>query len=435
MADRSLLTVVDGQVGLQQSGDVATLNGPLDIKGFVIVSTTGDIVLTSTSNDSLVVGYNQTTNGGARSFIGGGQGCTSCATDGFIGAGKDCVISGNYAAVLSGNNNDALADYAVIGGGQDNTANGTYAVVVGGKGCTASGNMSIAGGESANASGNHSLVLGGLNNTASGDYSVVLSGNTNTASGEHSVAGGASSTASGNCSVALGSTANASGNYSVAIGLQNKASGVNSCALGGRTNNITGNYSGILSGCQNTISSGCAAILAGYNNSVTADFAVAAGRDAVAEHLACFALSAGKITTAGDAQLIRAVTYVQTNSGTASDLYLDGNSKSISLVQPENTVWVAKCWVAGMNANGVHAASYYFVQTTFRDGNAAPALTANGAVSNPYNLVMTEGDTNWNAAINIRANNIISASAVGTSNASVNYNWVATWEIVQLGIF
>lgn len=435
MADRSLLTVVDGQVGLQQAGDVATLNGPLDVKGFTIVSTTGDIVLTSTSNDSLVVGHNQTTNGGARSFIGGGQGCTSCATDGFIGAGKDCVISGNYAAVLSGNNNDALADYAVVGGGQDNTANGTYAVVVGGKGCTASGNMAIAGGESATANGDHSLVLGGLNNTASGAYSAVLSGNANTASGDYSVACGSSSTASGYASVALGTTANASGNYSAAIGLQNSVSGLASCAVGGRSNNVTGEYSGILAGRSNTISSNYAAVLAGFTNSVTADYAVAAGREAVAEHLACFALSAGKIATAGDAQLIRAVTYVQTNSNTASDLYLDGNSKSISLVQPQDTVWVAKCWVAGMNANGVHAASYYFVQTTFRDGNAAPTLTTNGSVANPYNLVMTEGDAAWNAAINIRAGNIISASAVGTSNASVNYNWVATWEIVQLGIF
>jgi hypothetical protein len=431
MADRSILTIVNGQIQNQSSSDNLVLAAPLDVNGKEIYCA-GDIKLVATNNDNIICGSTHATNNSELCFIGGGYASTlNNSSRAFIGGGYSHTINtSNDAVILGGYNNDILANSgnSTIVGGANNVTSNTYATVLGGVSNNASGNCSVAGGDSSVASGNNSLALG-VSTTANAVGATAL-GSTTLASGDYSLAVGLTSNATGPYSVAIGRENKASGNYSVAIGYSNNVSGAYSAAAGGLSNVIAGEYGAVLGGYSNNITSGSdyAAILGGRSNTVNADFAVAFGDGAVADHYGSVVQSPGTTVSNGDAQHIRAITYCSTTSDGAAHLYLNGSS--LDLIQPPDSVWMSRVMVTGVRSDGGQGASYYFIYTTRRDGTANCVTTAN-VQTNPYALVLTEDNTGWNAAMNISGNTVF-ASAVGTVNASATYRWVAYWEITQV---
>jgi hypothetical protein len=129
--------------------------------------------------------------------------------------------NGSRALRLAPNANAPI----VIGGYSGNTASSAGATVGGGGQSGAINNVAnqwgtIAGGRANTASGSDSTVAGGSGNTASGQNAAVAGGGGNSASGDYSfIAGGTSGTAAGTASVALGGFNNiANANYSLAGG-------------------------------------------------------------------------------------------------------------------------------------------------------------------------------------------------------------------------
>ncbi len=432
MADRSILTIVNGRIQNQSSSDNLVLAAPLDVNGKTIYCAS-DILFVPTNNDSILCGALHTTSNSELCFIGGGYASSfnNCSR-GFIGGGYSHTINAaDDSVILGGYNNEiqASSGNSTILGGVNNVSSCTYTTILGGVGNKASGNCAISGGDTANAAAANAIAIG-KNATANAVGATAL---------------GDTTLASGNYSLSAGYSANATGLYSVAIGKSAKASGAYSVTVGGDSGNTTGDYSAIVGGASNVISSACSAIIGGYSNNITsgsdygailggrentvnADFAVAFGWGAVAEQYASVVQAPGYNTVVGDVQHIRAITYGQSTSNNSVHLYLDGSS--LDLVQPADSVWMSRVMVTGIRTDGAQGASYYFIYTTRRDGTANCVLTAN-VQTNPYALVLTEDDTAWNAAMNISGNNVY-ASAIGTSNASATYKWVAYWEITQV---
>lgn len=170
--------------------------------------------------------------GGAGSFVGGGDGN---------------VASGEYAAVPGGQDNVASVIHSVVGGGLSNVSRGNKSVVCGGRRNVASGQETfVGGGENNTASGNAALVAGGSDNTASGLDATVSGGFNNQATGfEATIAGGASNTSSGSRSYVGGGNNNeASARYATTGGgFNNAARGYGSIAPGGEANVAEGSYS------------------------------------------------------------------------------------------------------------------------------------------------------------------------------------------------
>lgn len=202
--------------------------------------------------------------------------------------GSNNQSSGNYSTVAGGASNQALNQYTAVGGGLSNSAVGSHAVVSGGQSNLANDQWSYVGGGSLNhADRLAATVSGGYADTASGIYSFVGGGQSNRADGSRA---------------------------SVAGGQGNKAFGGSSAIGGGLDNYTSGKYS---------------VIPGGRNCHVLGDYGFAVGRNARANHISSFVLSANyalfdsdTVATGRDEQIVMRADggiYITNQSETAPD--------------------------------------------------------------------------------------------------------------------
>lgn len=89
------------------------------------------------------------------------------------------------------------------------------------------------------------------------------------------------------------------GAASVAFGTGTAAAGTASAALGGQGNSAGGDWSAVVAGQGNQTSGRWSAVLAGKDSAASADFAVASGSGAAAQHAGSWVLSSSPTNTAG----------------------------------------------------------------------------------------------------------------------------------------
>jgi len=229
----------------------------------------------------------------------------------FIGSGEGNEASGAHSAIAGGWDNKATGNRSFIGGGRNNQAN-----LAGG---------AIGGGYSNIVNNTYATVAGGYNNLAEGYASSVAGGWANAATGEVSnVAGGMQNRAMADAS-------------SVGGGFQNTAAGYGARVGGGQNNSAIGDFSFVGGGTNNVARGAGSAIPAGSDNEALADYAIAAGRGAVAIHPNTFVFSDGQngqfASSAPNQVLMRASGGVGIGTSTPSEqLEVAGNIRADSII-------------------------------------------------------------------------------------------------------
>ncbi len=216
-----------------------------------------------------------------------GQSNTNSGTLSMV-LGNNNQSSGNYSTVTGGGSNQALNQYTVVGGGASNSAIGSHAVVSGGQ-------SNVAGDQ-------WSCVGGGAYNHANRLAAAVAGGYADTASGIYSFVGG---------------------------GQSNRADGSRAAILGGQNNKAEGGLAAIGGGLDNMASGKYASIPGGRNCHVLGDYGFAIGRNARANHISSFVLSANyalydsdTVATGRDEQIVMRADggiYITNQSETAPD--------------------------------------------------------------------------------------------------------------------
>jgi hypothetical protein len=192
-------------------------------------------------------------NGASPSVIGGHPAnIVAASVVGAVLAGGGAEGEGHYVG----------ADFGAIGGGSSNTVTGKYATVGGGyRNLGRSDSSTVAGGWDNSAEAYGVSVGGGSNNRGSGDRAVIGGGYSNATAGELAVIGGGSfnNVAARLATIAGGSHISVTG-QSAAVG-------------GGESITVTGKW---------------ATVPGGSGNLASADYALAAGRLARAQHQGAF---------------------------------------------------------------------------------------------------------------------------------------------------
>jgi hypothetical protein len=252
-----------------------------------------------------------------------------------IGGGIDNEISGAYAdysTIVGGRSNlidgsGLGTDYAFVGGGRDNEISKSYSTISGGFSNTISGAYSFIGGGNTNqASDQYTVISGGSQNEATVQYAVVSGGLLNKAYGDSSfIGGGVGHTATGSASTIAG-------------GSNNQASGIIATVGGGSGNNVTGNYATIAGGNDNTASGIISFVGGGQSNEASGTYSsIAGGSSGVARNFAESAQSSGSFNpypgfVGGTAQRVVATWFGQTNSGAATQIFLNNVSEQYTLL-------------------------------------------------------------------------------------------------------
>ena len=245
--------------------------------------------------------------------------------------------------------------------------------------------------------GGHSLSI----QRVTGGYGTVGGGSGNVAGGSHATVGG------GNSNIA-------SGTYStIGGGANNTANGVQRATVGGGGHNsASGYYATVAGGNLNTASGAYAA--------------VAGGSDADASHYGEFALAGGRFSYpgAGQAQTSVYVLRRTTTSGTATDLFLDGDTAMQSLtVAAGRTVTFDILVVARTEAGA--SAGYQFLGVIENQGGTT------GFIGTPQKTVLGEDVASWD--VNVIADNANDALVIRvTGAAATTVRWVATARTVEV---
>ena len=186
----------------------------------------------TTSKNSVVVGYQNKTNGGP---------------------------SDESGKIVYGANNTANRESSLAVGNQNTASNKSASAI--GVGNTASGEASVAMGNSSTASGDRSIAIGSGANATQGAALAI----------------GRQAEATGSSAVALGYLNKATNNVAVGVGVNNKVSGQGATSVGS-SNTVTGDNSSVL-GRQNTVdgASVAGATAVGYKNKASGDRAIAIG--------------------------------------------------------------------------------------------------------------------------------------------------------------
>jgi trimeric autotransporter adhesin len=162
-----------------------------------------------------------------------------------ISKGQIAIGEGATAGIAStvfGFGNSADGDSATVTGGYGNSAEGRVSTIGGGAINRAAARATVAGGASNWALGQWSAIGGGQINTTTDSFSVIGGGSGNQAEGLASVIGG------GEFDTAFGNWATISG------GLRNFTTGNASAIMGGADNKALSSYSTVLGGCSNSSS-------------------------------------------------------------------------------------------------------------------------------------------------------------------------------------
>lgn len=224
------ITVQDGASPAVTMPRVRLATGPYAFRVATVDEATGGDIYgslrigsgnTSSGNDVLVTGKDNTATGEQSSITGG----------------HDNTASGEGAHIGGGINNDATGEAAAVGGGKDNTAGSFDATVAGGRSNQAGDAAFVGGGLSNRALGVQSTVGGGHGNYASHIGAAVTGGFWNRARGDYSVVCGGGGFDEADSNLALGMQSFVGG------GRNNIAMGVSSSIPGGSGNAARGDYS------------------------------------------------------------------------------------------------------------------------------------------------------------------------------------------------
>lgn len=458
--------------------------------------------ITTTSTHSVIGGgdTNTITTTGNYNTIGGGFTNTIAGTnkDGnTIAGGRTCIISGPTYATIGGGINHSItgtaAVGATIGGGDTNVLVGNAATIAGGQNNTISTsgkNSTISGGGGSSLAGQWGTISGGSTNSISnssdyctigggqshlingggalfnsifagydhtisstGAYNTIVGGDTNqiTTTGTHGFIGGGDSntiSSAGANNAILGGTANgissSGSNNTIGGGTTvTVTAGAGQFIGGGASNTITatGNNNAIAGGGSNAISGASVtygAIPGGDSNAVTANYGMAAGRRAKANHTGTMVWAD---STAAD---VASVQQDEAHFGVANGVRIshtteeDGAVKVVaeaattddtettlwSFTMGDNTAIYVSAKIVCMETDGSDRNVYEKRVLVYRDGGGA---TIQGAVQT---LVEIESDAAWDADFDVDTNDVRLRITGGP--ATTNVNWRATVEYQQV---
>ena len=306
--------VIGGGVGSTNTGFAATIAG-----GFFNTATTngatvgGGGVNAALGVNSTVVGGYLNTVAAEFAFIGGGQNNTNIGAYSVLGGGYYNILKGDYATIGGGRSNSIPDNGSTIGGGIENSTAFGYVTIGGGYQNVAMAPFGVIGGGSGNiinSSGPLAFNLGGT--IGGGLTNRILGGSSDTISGGINntidVLGGASAVGGGNQNSVKANTSVSS----IAGGFHNQ--------VGTGVGFITGGAIG--GGTSNTVGASYATVPGGVENEANAQFSLAAGRRAKAEHSGSFvwadSTNADFSSTAANQFAVRANNGVMIQSSTTA---------------------------------------------------------------------------------------------------------------------
>jgi len=248
-----------------------------------------------------------------------------------------------------------------------------------------------------------------------GNYGTISGGNNNAAAGSAVIGGGGSNVASGPYATVGGGHSNiASGTYStIGGGSSNTADGVQRATVGGGGGNTASGYYATVGGGAGNIASGSYA-------------AVAGGWGADASHHGEFALAGGWFTHpgAGQAQTSVYVLRRTTTSGTATDLFLDGDTATQSLTVAAGRTVTFDILVVARTEDGA-SAGYQFLGVIENQGGTT------SFIGTPQKTVLGEDVAGWD--VSVIADNANDALVIRvTGAAATTIRWVATARTVEV---
>jgi hypothetical protein len=352
-----------------------SLGSGLSMSGDVLSATaSGDVVGPSSSVDNAVARFDLTT--------------------GKLIQGSSIVIDDETASTQQNvaiRNVDPATNSAVV-----ITPKGTGAFILGPK----PDGTSAGGGARGSGAVDLQTLRSGINQTASGARAALLGGSVNTASGSESIVLG---------------------------GNNNSASQDNSAVIGGNNNSASGQRAACIGGNNNSASGG-QAIAMGTFNTASAISTLATGQSAVANRFGMRTHAAGSFSSLGDAQSGTLVARNQTSSATQADLFLNGSSDRVTLLNNQSIM--ADVFVAARSATGADDACFHRRCLITRDANAASTAIV-GSVQTIGTDIETAGATAWDVTLAADTTNGALRILV-TGAASTNINWVAKISTVEV---
>jgi hypothetical protein len=418
-AQKTLLSLVKGDVGLENVDNTSDANKP--------VSTAQQTALNA-KQATLVSGTNiKTVN--SSSLLGSGD----LAISGLSGTGSvdNAVLraDGTGGATLQ---NSAIVIDDLFTASPNNTVNFTCLKPTGGttnvglaivpKG-TGAFTLAVPDGTAAggNARGANAIDL----QTSRGAASQV-------ASGANSIVIGVSNVAVGDSNIAIGN-ANAANNYdSVAIG-KNNTGGFGGVAIGW-SNSATTSGVAMGQGCSTSsgvsMGQGCASssgiALGEACSSSAAAYGQPTGVQAVANKHGQRAMSSGRFSANGDAQISELIVRNATSNATQTELLLNGSSLRITI--GNDTTWAFDCLIVARRTDADNESAAYRI-TGCIDRNTNAASTA--LVGSPTVTVISEDNAAWDVdAVADTANGSLNIRVTGEAGKSIR--WVGLVRLAEV---
>jgi hypothetical protein len=224
----------------------------------------------------------------------------------------------------------------------------------------------------------------------------------------------------------IANTQVANGNSSViGGGGANTASGSYATVAGGQGNTASGNESFVGSGESNVALGVRSSVPGGINNNANGDASIALGSRALTDKLAQLALSSGRFSANGDAQLGMMVALKITTDATANVELLLNQTDHVTL--SNNTVWTFSVLVVGKQAASTNYASFTIQGSVVR-GVGAGTVVVNGVATTTIN------DTIGVAAVASVLADVANGGIkiVVTGKAATTINWVARLDTVEV---
>ena len=330
----------------------------------------------TTGRNSIVVGYNNTTN----------------SQDGTIAIGAANTATENSAMAL-GNGNQATGGAAVAMGAY-NKATGRASVAIGNVSMASaedsiaignransnpanqdrgSGQFSIAMGRESWAKGTDNISIGHKAETNSSGDSIAM-GRESKANQANAIAVGPQADANGWGGIAMGREAAVSANFATAMGYQSKAEGSSSVAIG-KNNTTTGGAGGVAIGNTNT-STGDRAIAIGEGNNSQKEDTITMGKSNTASVGGGIAIGQDNVANSGGSAGNTMIAIGRQNEATAQDTIAIGREakakKDLSVAIGNRTEATANAAIA-IGTNGAPDANGTAYKTT-ASGFAAVAI-------------------------------------------------------------
>ena len=311
----------------------------------------------SVSDNSVVVGYGNTTTGAAGNghvAYGFGNTATEDSTTAIGGGNK--ATGGAATAVGSFNTASGRASVAIgnvsIASAEDSIAIGNRANSNPANTDRGSGQFSIAVGRESWAKGTDNISIGHKAETNSSGDSIAM-GRESKANQANAVAIGPQADANGWGGIAMGREAAVKANFATAIGYQSKAEGSSSVAIG-KNNTTTGGAGGVAIGNTNT-STGDRAISIGESNNSNKEDTISMGTSNTANTAGAIAIGQNNEANSGNVPGNTMIAIGRDNKAKAQDTIAIGRettaSKDLSVAIGNRTEATANAAIA-IGTNG-----------------------------------------------------------------------------------